>query len=290
MAVFTGNGSAASPSFTFSSDTNTGIFRAGPDALSIAGGGVTRLHISGAGNVGIGTATPSTQLHINNGPLANNQFTITSGDGTNFGRFTAQVGFGVGSTGSGDFSINALDSLNGLNVGPNLIFSTQGSFFGATFQERGRFSRDGYFRLSTASGGIQFGGDTAAANALNDYEEGTWTPNLFGPASQTISAQTGYYVKIGSTVYLSGRISWSVAPTGGSNYRVVLPFGSATNRPESMNAMPVHKNTNNSNIVYLGVFANTADAFFYNRNGSAANFAGEISTGELTFAGVYAVN
>ena len=26
------------------------------------------------------------------------------------------------------------------------------------------------------SGGIAFNGDTAAANGLDDYEEGTWTP------------------------------------------------------------------------------------------------------------------
>ena len=27
-----------------------------------------------------------------------------------------------------------------------------------------------------SSGGITFNGDTASANALDDYEEGTWTP------------------------------------------------------------------------------------------------------------------
>ena len=29
-------------------------------------------------------------------------------------------------------------------------------------------------------GGITFNGDTAAANALDDYEEGTWTPSFLG--------------------------------------------------------------------------------------------------------------
>ena len=44
--------------------------------------------------------------------------------------------------------------------------------------ERMRITSDAYVRLASGTGGIQFNGDTAAANALDDYEEGTWTPNL----------------------------------------------------------------------------------------------------------------
>jgi hypothetical protein len=46
--------------------------------------------------------------------------------------------------------------------------------FGTSNTERMRVTSDGYLRL--AGGGIQFNGDTAAANALDDYEEGTFTP------------------------------------------------------------------------------------------------------------------
>ena len=170
-----------------------------------------------------------------------------------------------------------------------LVFSTTADG-AASPTEALRITNDRYVRLASGTGGIQFNGDTAAANALDDYEEGTWTPSLAGPASQTISAATGYYIKIGSTVLLQGRIAWSVAPTGGSNYKVVVPFGSATSKPESVNAMQVFKNTNDADIVYFGIFGASVDAFFYKRSGAAANFAGEISTGELTFAGVYTVN
>lgn len=74
--------------------------------------------------------------------------------------------------------------------------------------ERFRAGNDGYFRLGTSlSGGIQFNGDTAAANALDDYEEGTWTPVLNNGASAstaTLTQQnTPTYVKIGRFVYLS---------------------------------------------------------------------------------------
>ncbi len=51
------------------------------------------------------------------------------------------------------------------------------------------------------SGGITFNGDTATANALNDYEEGTWTPTLVSTgASFQYSVQSGIYTKIGDLV------------------------------------------------------------------------------------------
>jgi len=49
-----------------------------------------------------------------------------------------------------------------------------------------------------SGGGISFNGDTAAANALDDYEEGTWTPAI---SSVTISAiNSANYTKIGRLV------------------------------------------------------------------------------------------
>jgi hypothetical protein len=59
MAVFTGSGSAASPSITFSADTNTGIFSPGADQVSITTNGAERLRVNAAGQVGsvsLGTA------------------------------------------------------------------------------------------------------------------------------------------------------------------------------------------------------------------------------------------
>jgi len=50
-----------------------------------------------------------------------------------------------------------------------------------------------------AGGGISFHGDTAAANALDDYEEGTWTANINGASS--VADTTGYYQKIGNRVF-----------------------------------------------------------------------------------------
>ena len=50
-----------------------------------------------------------------------------------------------------------------------------------------------------AGGGISFNGDTAAANALDDYEEGTWTPTIVNGGS--IGTVTyAIYTKVGDFV------------------------------------------------------------------------------------------
>ena len=57
-----------------------------------------------------------------------------------------------------------------------------------------------------ATNGIMFGSDTAAANALDDYEEGTWTPTAIGGLSG-LTATDCHYRKIGSLVHIAGRVN-----------------------------------------------------------------------------------
>jgi hypothetical protein len=52
------NGSASSPSITFTGDTNTGIFSPAADTIAFTEGGVESMRITSDGNVGIGN-TPS---------------------------------------------------------------------------------------------------------------------------------------------------------------------------------------------------------------------------------------
>jgi hypothetical protein len=57
------------------------------------------------------------------------------------------------------------------------------------------FSANGTEMARINGNGLSFNGDTAAANALDDYEEGTW--NL---TNVTAGSTTGSYTKIGDTV------------------------------------------------------------------------------------------
>ena len=78
-----------------------------------------------------------------------------------------------------------------------------------------------------SSGGITFNGDTAAANALDDYEEGTWTPAWTNGAAvdATYTAQVGYYTKIGNKVHIEGNMTVSALGTITGGLRIIgLPF------------------------------------------------------------------
>jgi hypothetical protein len=63
----------------------------------------------------------------------------------------------------------------------------------------------------TLSGGAYLGG-TGSANLLDDYEEGTWTPQFdANTVTWSYSTQAGYYVKIGNMVHASFYLLATVA-------------------------------------------------------------------------------
>jgi hypothetical protein len=63
---------------------------------------------------------------------------------------------------------------------------------------------------------------SANANNLDDYEEGTFTPNVGGTA--TYSYQDGKYTKIGNVVYVSIGMAITTIGTGSVNVISGLPF------------------------------------------------------------------
>jgi hypothetical protein len=84
--------------------------------------------------------------------------------------------------------------------------------------------------------GVQFPATQSAsanANTLDDYEEGTWTPTwVLSSGSLTNSYPTGFYVKIGRTVYLTGFFGYGTASGSPSSTATValggFPFPSIT--------------------------------------------------------------
>jgi len=106
----------------------------------------------------------------------------------------------------------------------DLLFYTNSSF--DTPAERIRITSDAYLRMAASSGGIQFNGDTAAANALDDYEEGTHSPSATpaGGGSFTTVTQSGNYVKIGKLVHYSFIVNVNSVGTATGDVLITLPF------------------------------------------------------------------
>jgi hypothetical protein len=90
-----GSGTAGTPAFAFVGDENTGIYRPGADALGFVTNGSEKVRINSAGNVGIGTTSPSEILDVNgvariNGFFINRKYnenaeTITFNHGVTLG-------------------------------------------------------------------------------------------------------------------------------------------------------------------------------------------------------------
>jgi hypothetical protein len=99
--------------------------------------------------------------------------------------------------------------------------------FGTNDTERMRITSDAYVRLAAGTGGIQFNGDTAAANALDDYEEGTFTLTMAGSSTAgtvTYGTRKGEYTKIGNLVTARFYIDWSDFTGTGDMRFGGLPF------------------------------------------------------------------
>jgi len=101
--------------------------------------------------------------------------------------------------------------------------ATQGDIQFWTTQS-GTLSRKGTF---INSGGLCFGTDTATANALDDYEEGTWTPGIGTTSGATA---TGEYRKIGKTVFIQMYVSIPSHSNSSTMSIGGLPFSSMSGK------------------------------------------------------------
>jgi len=77
--------------------------------------------------------------------------------------------------------------------------------------------------------GITFNGDTAAANTLDDYEEGTWTPVFAGESSAgtySYLTRAGHYTKVGDLVTVTGYFCNLTQSSAGSGNAMIsgLPY------------------------------------------------------------------
>ena len=134
-----------------------------------------------------------------------------------------------------------------------------------------RFTVDASERMRLTSDGLTFNGDTAAANALSDYEEGTWTPTVYGSSTAgsytyTTTGNSPYanYTKIGRTVTLQVMLNNITQSSAGSGDVFIggLPFNKmAGSAPFGC----VHLNNWNTTGTITGVtvhpttFANSGD-------------------------------
>ncbi len=243
-------GGAAGAGFEFNG-ASTRLDIPAANTIAVYTNATERLRVTSDGKVGIGTSSPTQLFHCNGSAVVGGDpaarysvFTVAGSAGIQSAQPLLNLVNAAGSTRFGYIYHNGtggnIDILNQENGGIT---------FGTNNAERLRVTSDGYLRLSSVSPGIQFGGDTAAANALDDYEEGTFTPTIVGTstagtATYAANGQVGRYTKIGNRVFFDLFLSWTAHTGTGSLEINGLPF--------------TVQNTTNMNRNYSAIFSGVA--------------------------------
>jgi hypothetical protein len=197
-----------------------------------------RMRIDASGNLLVGkSANDNTTVggSIRAGEstfTANDSRALTVGRNTNdgdliqFRKATATVGSIGTETSNSDLYIGNGDTAIMFHDGADAIFPHNAS----TNAGRDAAIDIGYstyrFKDLYLSGGVYLGG-TGAANLLDDYEEGTFTPTVIGDVTTgtaTYSHQKGVYTKIGNVVTIQIYLNWSSGTGAGVLRFSNLPF------------------------------------------------------------------
>jgi len=176
-------------------DTNTAIRFPAADTFTVETAGSERLRITSAGRFGFNTNNPGVTIHAED---AQAELQVKSTTGTNSAGFRMIPG---GQTNALYMYADGSRNINFDDHATSMI------------------------SIRAGGGGITFNGDTAAANALDDYEEGTWTPTLTDGYTRTYSTQNGVYIKVGRLVYLRCQLAGSNRSGSAASYAyITLPF------------------------------------------------------------------
>ena len=229
-----------------------------------------RVRITSLGNVGIGVS-PSYS-----GPFGGAQRVLHIGG-------TAAPGLRLQSSTSnqGDYIIQASNS------GGRTVFSNLSSNADTTFRHSPGGSGTETIRFQN-SGGISFNGDTAQVNALDDYEEGTWTPTVLY-YDGTLTIESADYVKVGQLVHVNMYVSFSNTSDGSDILFDGLPYTVAGDGNNHYSLLTAHSNGNmpNFHLRAQGTTTQMRGVYLANSNGDNKPSYNNVANKFIIMGGTY---
>lgn len=133
--------------------------------------------------------------------------------------------------------ITGTDTDTGLQFGTDEIQLVTGGTSRATVESNGNFTIENGNLVVASGRGIDFSADASAtgmaSELLDDYEQGTWTPAIYGSTTNptySASVAVGDYTKVGNLCTVSFLIIVTGTPSGGSgNWWIgAVPFAAAS--------------------------------------------------------------
>ena len=149
LPIYLPDGTALSPTYTFSSDTNTGIYSGGADNLAFSTGGTQRLFIDGSTSV-----TSTLPIYASDGAVSTPSYTFSNDPDTGIYRFGANA-LGIAVGGSNGFRVTSSYVINEL---PILAQSGTAGAPGYSFEPD---IDTGIFRVGSDTIGFSTGGSEA---------------------------------------------------------------------------------------------------------------------------------
>jgi hypothetical protein len=160
---------------------------------------------------------------------------------------------------------------------------------GGTIDARGTdavlaFDIGGSEAARITAAGLTFNGDTAASNALDDYEEGTFTPSFIsGATGITYTEQSGRYTKIGNMVHFQIFLDVNASTTNSGGVQIGgLPFTSFNGQPLPSYSIGYNNNFHggghtltalgNSNTTTISLYQDDGSSL----TGSESNFGNDL--------------
>jgi len=155
--------------------------------------------------------------------------------------------------------------------------NTDGNYEGAIDFYTRHHNGDMIKKARIGLNGLSFQNDTAAANCLDDYEEGGWTPTVSysNGGSATLSEAVGHYTKIGRKVHVQYAITVSAQGGGSGNVHVNgLPISTGSTTGFRLNGhftYQVNFNVINSMIVtYVPGAGNAFKLYHFGSTGTSS--------------------
>ena len=196
----------------------------------------TAITVDSSENVGIGTSSSLTNLSVagaESGVLSRVNVDVADSQNRTLTLSEQKITFAAPNT-------------YGTNYNAFINYGLTSLQFGSGNTERIRIDSDG----------LKFNGDTAAANALDDYEEGTWTPRIVGSSSesgQSYQRQTGHYTKIGNQVFCRFILNFSSRGTFSGDY-IMDGFPFNFEAPADIHLCNLYHSYVGQNVISVGLY------------------------------------